>query len=834
MKKLLLGLILSLSASAATYLDKPQVQNYLGFKRQSSAPSSPASGWMNAYVLDSDGKLYLKNSAGTAKACTFSGDIVNADVAAGAAIAYSKLATLNTGQILAGNAGTPAAATVSGDATIGATGTLTIADDAVTNAKSANMAQSTIKGRAVSAGTGDPTDLTATQATAILDAFTGDSGSGGVKGLVPAPAAGDAAASKFLKADGTWAAGSGGGAGAFNIAILDTAANSWAQTKTNNADFESTAGDWAAYADAAATTPVDMTGGSPNTTCARDVSSTLNGTANLLITKSSGASRQGEGCSVLVNIPTAYRGKPLKVSFPFATTGTVNLSDFVAYAYDVTNASLLAPSATITALSGSSGVGHWQFVSQASTAQLRIGLHIAGTTDAAATVRIDDVKIELDLTQANVPMGNWIAYTPTVSGLGTITNTQCRYRRVGDSMDISCSGSAGTTAASAVRISLPSGYSIDTSKAMASNRPWVASTFACARSSTANIYNGGIPFVRNGSTTEVSVGGIGDGSSNNNLTEMNGNALCSSSGDFSLSASGIPISGWNSGGGTSPILSLSDWQSYTPTFTGFGTVRTSNMEYRRVGDTLELRGSFVSGTATATEARVSLPAGLTSIAMVAHPQKAGAWTQSVVLNGNGHVLIGNAVSYITFGYETGSSAGLTPQDGNGIIASGTRMSINAIGIPISGWTSVSSGTLTAPRSYAIDSGFIGYGSTDTKIVQFRDSQKNVGQGFTRSSDGTNGTKYTINNAGVYSIGFCAFGSGGQAIAITVDDSALTTNATSTTYAQGLRGLVTFASIQQCVFTTQFLTSGNIVRAKTDGGTLQDNTQTQFQITQVSN
>jgi hypothetical protein len=80
----------------------------------------------------------------------------------------------------------------------------TIANDAVTNAKLANMAQATIKGRASGAGTGDPTDLTGTQATAILDNFVGDSGSGGTKGLVPAPAAGDAAAGKYLDSDGTW------------------------------------------------------------------------------------------------------------------------------------------------------------------------------------------------------------------------------------------------------------------------------------------------------------------------------------------------------------------------------------------------------------------------------------------------------------------------------------------------------------------------------------------------------------------------------------------------------------------------------------------------------
>lgn len=43
-----------------------------------------------------------------------------------------------------------------------------IANDAVTNARLANMAQATIKGRATGAGTGDPTDLTADQVLAIL------------------------------------------------------------------------------------------------------------------------------------------------------------------------------------------------------------------------------------------------------------------------------------------------------------------------------------------------------------------------------------------------------------------------------------------------------------------------------------------------------------------------------------------------------------------------------------------------------------------------------------------------------------------------------------------
>lgn len=40
--------------------------------------------------------------------------------------------------------------------------------------------------------------------SAFIDAFAGDSGSGGASGLVPAPAAGDAAAGKFLHADGSF------------------------------------------------------------------------------------------------------------------------------------------------------------------------------------------------------------------------------------------------------------------------------------------------------------------------------------------------------------------------------------------------------------------------------------------------------------------------------------------------------------------------------------------------------------------------------------------------------------------------------------------------------
>src|SRR5262249_50780728 len=72
------------------------------------------------------------------------------------------------------------------------------------NAQLADMAAATIKGRASGAGTGRPADLTATQATAILDASVGDIGTGGTKGVGSAPCEGYGAANKFLAAGGGW------------------------------------------------------------------------------------------------------------------------------------------------------------------------------------------------------------------------------------------------------------------------------------------------------------------------------------------------------------------------------------------------------------------------------------------------------------------------------------------------------------------------------------------------------------------------------------------------------------------------------------------------------
>lgn len=60
-----------------------------------------------------------------------------------------------------------------GDVTVSASGaTWTVDNDAITNAKLANMAETTVKMRAVGAGTGDPIDGTANQLSTLLDTAT--------------------------------------------------------------------------------------------------------------------------------------------------------------------------------------------------------------------------------------------------------------------------------------------------------------------------------------------------------------------------------------------------------------------------------------------------------------------------------------------------------------------------------------------------------------------------------------------------------------------------------------------------------------------------------------
>lgn len=123
--------------------------------------------------------------------------------------------------------------TLTGDVTGSGTGSFaaTIANNAVTLAKIQDITTARILGR-VTAGSGDPEELTGTQATTLLDTFTSS-----LKGLAPASGGGT---SNFLRADGTWAAPAGGGGGDVTVLDIDNAQTGPLNTATETAVYSYT------------------------------------------------------------------------------------------------------------------------------------------------------------------------------------------------------------------------------------------------------------------------------------------------------------------------------------------------------------------------------------------------------------------------------------------------------------------------------------------------------------------------------------------------------------------------------------------------------------------
>lgn len=313
-----------------------------------------------------------------------------------------------------------------------------------------------------------------------------------------------------------------------------------------NSDFDTNIGNWLAYADAAATSPVDGTGGSPNTTCTRTTSSPIAGVGSLLVTKSAGASRQGEGCSVAFTISADRKGQVLRVIADYGgITGTFPDDGLRVYIYDVTNSRLIepAPNKVKNHLLASSPLQAMEFQTSIDSTNYRLIVHISETSSTAWTMKLDSIKISRAFLPTGPPVGDWTTYTPTLTfATGGMTNNTPTgfWRRVGDRMELT--GRivfSGTSAAfNDPRYSLPSGFSIDTAKMPTPNTNTsgtMVGTSAVIDDSTAN-YG---PFTSAYfTTTSIRISTAG-------LTQASPIAAISTNDEIIWMAS-VPIVGWSS------------------------------------------------------------------------------------------------------------------------------------------------------------------------------------------------------------------------------------------------------------------------------------------------
>lgn len=136
---------------------------------------------------------------------------------------------------------------------------------------------------------------------------------------------------------------------------------------------------------------------------------------------------------------------------------------------------------------------------------------------------------------------------------------------------------------------------------------------------------------------------------------------------------------------------ITAWQSYTPTFTGFGTVTVSSFWWRRVKDSIEIRGNFISGTPTAVEARISLPSGLTSDgSKLSTLNTSGYFTVGISSSSHGgFMLMEPSVGYVTFGSHSAFSGNtvnaVAKVNANTITSTGDILYFTNIVVPIQGY-----------------------------------------------------------------------------------------------------------------------------------------------------
>lgn len=337
-----------------------------------------------------------------------------------------------------------------------------------------------------------------------------------------------------------------------------------------------------------------------------------------------------------------------------------------------------------TAFLGSNEGNKINFVFPAAGTTIRIKLAAVNANEPE--IYTDDCSIQLANNVYDAPLVTaWASYTPTFTGFGTPSSVQFQYRRNGSDLEVRGKFTSGTSTATEARVSFPTGLTSSGTSVIPSIRlcgDQVRDTNASTYFRDSVLCEPSVSYATFGKQTDT----------DNALTKQLGTGMASSGRVLSLSFS-VPILGWSAVSAVAADQTDYDWTSYTPTFTGFGTVTSPECQHSRVASNLLLRCKFTNGTPTATEARVSLPNSLVSAdtAKIPSISVAGYGSENSVgvtpIVGATHsVLIEPSVSYVTFGFRNGSQGALTKTTGSNGFTSSTAFSFIAT-IPIQGWSS---------------------------------------------------------------------------------------------------------------------------------------------------
>ena len=190
---------------------------------------------------------------------------------------------------------------------------------------------------------------------------------------------------------------------------------------------------------------------------------------------------------------------------------------------------------------------------------------------------------------------------------------------------------------------------------------------------------------------------------------------------------------------------VTDWATYTPTYTGYGTISAGEAYWRRVGDSIQLRGRFTAGTTTAVSAAISLPSGFViSPTSLVTQSEFGTYVNNSS-TANFAILAAPSGTAINFGSVSGGS-GLSAAVGTTMATTGQVQGWHTLPIPITGW---SSSVQTSDQTDIRVVNWVGAITTGTALTA---NVTNIPVVTDKDSHGSwSGTIYTVPVAGDYFI-----------------------------------------------------------------------------------
>lgn len=134
---------------------------------------------------------------------------------------------------------------------------------------------------------------------------------------------------------------------------------------------------------------------------------------------------------------------------------------------------------------------------------------------------------------------------------------------------------------------------------------------------------------------------------------------------------------------------ITDWVSYTPTFTNMGTSPSSDLIWRRNGSNLEIKGRMTLGSAVPNSVgSITLP-GVSAVntGSFSSVQAIGLCIRANGIDHQCNVLTNpSSPNLLNFSSGDGTANALTPQNTSSIVNSGEAISFN-VSVPIQGWGS---------------------------------------------------------------------------------------------------------------------------------------------------